>query len=120
MLKKGRKAEPNQLKSSLPKKITLRQLYDIEFIQDDGKPATLYQIIWRPYKQRSDIALNAAKAGDFEQSSALVDEINKMISEFIQHATYLLEETAILKDPEGPEAKERASLFKLVRENAGF
>jgi hypothetical protein len=98
-----------------PKPITLQQIQDNPIVARKGKPATLNQIAWWSFSKRSDEALEAAKAGDFAPIDALLVEIKVLLDNFLDHGRYLQIEEAIIKDPDGPEARERADFIALAK-----
>lgn len=95
---------------------TLNQLEHMNFITHEGQPATLYQVAYRVFENKTDTAMIAASAGDFTGLDALRDEINLLIGQFIQHAEYLRFERGLIADPNGPEAISLSELRKAVEE----
>lgn len=85
--------------------LTLRQLDNPIITAANGEPATLYQIAFSQFSARAGEAIEAAQSGDFSQIEKLQTEIRELQNQFIDHLAYLNEEKAILKDPDGPEAR---------------
>jgi hypothetical protein len=102
-------------KKHTPKPFTLQQIENHPIVSREGEPATLYQIAWRVFSKQSILALEAAKAGDFSTIDALTGDIKVLLDNFIDHGIFLQTERAIIKDPNGPEARERAELIALAK-----